>query len=341
MSSRLTRRFLILCLLVLLPQPRHTRAQDNTAPSQDRFTHAPFAGDDKAGLDSHEDLNSLSLEGSDLQAAKPLVGAKDEQPGFTREMLEVQWRGNDPIYLYVIKPRGVEKPPAVLYLYGYPTETDRFRNDAYCERVTSGGFAAVGFVSALTGQRYHSIAMKKWFVSELPTALVTSVHDVQMILNYMSSRGDLDMSRIGMFGEGSGGTIAVLAAAVDPRIKAVDLLDPWGDWPDWLAKSPRVPEAERPNYVTPEFLDKAAPYDPIRWLPKLEQRPIRIVDVASDLVNPTICTKRIESAAPPGTAEVVRYKDGDALKAALAGGKLFDWVKDQLRKHSPEGQEAE
>ena len=36
---------------------------------------------------------------------------------------------------------------------------------------------------------------------------------------------------------GSGAAIAILAAAIDPRLKALDLVDPWGDWPDWLAKS--------------------------------------------------------------------------------------------------------
>jgi len=73
--------------------------------------------------------------------------------------------------------------------------------------------------------------MKEWFVSDLEHSLVGTTHDVQMVINYLASRGDFDMSRIGIFGEGSGGTIALLAASVDARIKAVDVLDPWGDWP--------------------------------------------------------------------------------------------------------------
>ena len=79
--------------------------------------------------------------------------------------------------------------------------------------------------------------MKEWFVSQLQESIAASAHDVQMILNYLAMRGDLDMDHVGMFGDGSGASIAILAAAVDPRIKASDLLDPWGDWPDWIAKS--------------------------------------------------------------------------------------------------------
>jgi iron complex outermembrane receptor protein len=80
-------------------------------------------------------------------------------------------------------------------------------------RATEGGFAAIGFVSALTGHRFHNRSMKEWFISELQEALGTSVHDVPMILNYLSTRGDLDMDNIGMFGQGSGGAIAILAAS--------------------------------------------------------------------------------------------------------------------------------
>ena len=74
----------------------------------------------------------------------------------------------------------------------------------------------------MDGHRYHDRPMRQWFVSELQEAVVKSVHDVQMILNYLSTRGDLDLNRIGMFGQGSGGTIAILVASVDPRIKAIN-----------------------------------------------------------------------------------------------------------------------
>ena len=36
-----------------------------------------------------------------------------------------------------------------------------------------------------------------WTVSELQEALSASIHDVQMVLTYLSSRTDLDQSRIG------------------------------------------------------------------------------------------------------------------------------------------------
>jgi hypothetical protein len=277
-----------------------------------------------------DDLNTLTLEGSNLHAAPPLIGATDGNAQFTRQLIQVRWRSGDPIDLYVIRPKGVAKPPVVLYLYGYPTETDRFKDDGYCRRVTSGGVAAIGFVSALTGHRYHSRPMREWFVNELRESLVTSVHDVQMVLNYLATRDDLDMSHVGMFGSGSGATIAVLSALVDPRIKAVDLLDPWCDWPNWMAESSLIPEEERARYVKPEFLKGVASLDPVLWLPKLRQEHIRLQLVADDSDDtPASCQRALAAAAGP-SVQVVHFDDSRALFIAVAGGRLFDWIKKQV-----------
>ena len=108
-----------------------------------------------ASVTTKEDWSSLSLTGSNLRASTPLLGEEDNDPDFTRELLQVQWRSGDPIDLYVILPKGVKKPPVILYLYGYPSNTDTFLDHDFCELVTKNGFAAIGFVSALTGHRYH------------------------------------------------------------------------------------------------------------------------------------------------------------------------------------------
>jgi X-Pro dipeptidyl-peptidase (S15 family) len=281
-----------------------------------------------------ENWSSLSLDGSELTPERPVLGEKDDNPQFTRELLRVKWRQGDPIDLYVIRPRGVAKPPAILYLYSYPSETEIFRSDRYCTNVTKGGFAAIGFVSALTGHRYTNRPMKQWFVSELQEALGSSVHDVQLILNYLSTRDDVDMDSIGMFGVGSGGTIAILSAAADPRIKTIDVIDPWGDWPDWMAKSSLIPEPERPNYLKPDFLKKVAPLDPVAWLPQLKSQHVHLQQVLDDSVTPTVAQERVKAAAS-GTAQISTFDTTGQFSAAESGDKLLQWIKDRLRLASP------
>jgi hypothetical protein len=277
----------------------------------------------------HEDWTTPALDTSNLKPVKPLVFFSD-LPRYTLELMRVQWRKGDPIDLYVIKPKGIKKPPVILYLYGYPTDTDIFKRDEYQELVTRNGFAAVGFVSALTGHRYHDRSMKDWFVSELEECLATSAHDVQMVLNYLASRGDLDMDHVGMFTQGSGASIAILASAVDPRIKVLEALDPWGDWPAWLATSPLVPETERAQYIKPDFLKKVATLDPVDWLPKIQAKKFRLDDELFDEITPKDAQEKLRKAAPPGST-LQLYENMDEFKAAFEDGKNLKWIQHELQ----------
>jgi cephalosporin-C deacetylase-like acetyl esterase len=278
-----------------------------------------------------EDWSSLSVGVSQLTPEPPLEAQTDEGEGFTRTLVQLKWRPGDPLDLYVILPKGAKKPPAVLYLYGYKDDTDRFRDDRWCERVTSGGYAAIGFVSALTGQRFHDRPMRQWFVSELQESLGSTVHDVKFILDYLAKRGDVDMNRIGMFGQSSGGAIALLAAAADPRIKAVDVLDPWGDWPIWLKKSPvALDDPDHATMFNDEFLKKVAPLDPVKWLPTLQSTHIRVQQVMDNVATPNECKDALKEAAPK-QADVVRYEHVNQFADAAGQGKLFDWIKVQLK----------
>jgi hypothetical protein len=296
-------------------------AKPNTAPAS-------------TPLDTVEHWDVLPLAENNLHTGPPLVGEKDTLPSFTRELIQVQWRASDPIDLYVIRSNGAVKPPVVLFLYGYPTDADKFRNDAFCQNVVKHGFAAVGFVSALTGHRYHDRPMREWFVSELQESLGTSVHDVQMVLDYLATRDDLDMGHVGIFGQGSGGTIAILSATVDPRIKAVDVMDPWGDWPDWIAKSPQIPESERADYLKPEFLAKVVPLDPVLFIPQLKSRPFRLQENLFNLAIPEPVRKQIETAAS-GTAQIVEYHDTQEYgEKVSANGKMLEWMQSQLQDAS-------
>jgi hypothetical protein len=133
-----------------------------------------------------------------------------------------------------------------------------------------------------------------------------------------------------MFGQGSGGAIAVLAASVDPRIVALDLLNPWGDWPDWLKESRQIPENERALYLKPEFLQGVSTLDPVLYLPQLKLKGLRVQQVMDDLVTPQAAKDKI-AAAVPKPEEVTRYKDTMAEAKAWHVSGLSGWLREQLR----------
>jgi hypothetical protein len=156
-----------------------------------------------------------------------------------------------------------------------------------------------------------------------------------MVLNYLATRSDLDMDRVGIFGQGSGGAIAILSAAVDPRIKAVDAIDPWGDWPDWLAKSPQIPDAERERYLTPGFLGSVAPLDPMRWMSNLSTRPFRLEETLFSGITPEAARNRLVLPLPPHAIHVQYKTSEDYVRDASTGGRILDWLQGQLTPTKP------
>jgi hypothetical protein len=119
------------------------------------------------------------------------------------------------------------------------------------------------------------------------------------------------------------------------------LLDPWGDWPDWMQKSAVVPDEERSSYVKPEFLKKVADFDPVKLLPTLKTPHIRLNQLTDDTANtPEEAQKKIE-AALPARAEHSRFETGVQFFSEVAsGGRVFDWMKRQITVPDPKVSEA-
>lgn len=309
-------------MLLLLSRPTAAQLQAS----------APIADpNDKRFVSVNEDWTTPSLKGSHLQPVQPLFFTDDTHTDYTVYLIHLQWRWGDPLDVYLIRPNGIEKPPVILNLYSYPEDLDAYRNEVFQRALIKGGYAAVGFAGALTGHRYHDRPFKEWFISELQECLGTTAHDVQMILDYLASRGDLDMTRVGMYGQGSGGAIAILASAVDPRIKVLDVLDPWGDWPDFMASSPFIPEEERADYVTADYLKKVSTMETADWLPRIQARKFRMQQNMFSSYTPPAVKEKMRAAAPAGTRFAFYQTLPDYMAVFGKESTNLDWVRQELR----------
>jgi hypothetical protein len=318
---------------VAIPQAWSQLLNPEEASTPDKTTLHP-SGNSRW---SKEDWTRLPLAESGLNLSQyvAVIQGRTETENYTREEIRVQWRLSDPFDIYVVLPKGVKNPPAILYIYDYRFSSDRFREDGWCTRVTKGGVAAVGLTSYLSIERRDYRPMREWFVSQLQEALGTSTHDVQMVLNYLASRGDIDMGRVGIFGQGSGGAIAALAASVDKRISAVDLLDPWGDWPDWLKYSRQVPEDERSRYLTREFLQSVSGMDPVTILGSMSGTHVRVQQLMDDQITPREAKLAISAAVHPPQ---IKQEFSDATQHAAEWQKsgVAGWLQEQLTQPGPQ-----
>jgi acetyl esterase/lipase len=328
-----------ICLLLLIVGATSISAPARQAPA----TSAKKAETQTGNINLPVSTENWGTPGdlkTGLEQLPPALVQTDEQPEFVRDLLRLQWRANDPIDVWLIRPKVAgkvpEKVPVILYLYSFNDDGERFHDNGWCQRATAEGYAAVGFVSALTDYRFTARALRKSFISELAESLGSTTHDVQLILNYLAQRPDIDMGRVGMFGMGSGGTIAILAAQADSRITTLDVLDPWGDWPDWLKSSPLVPAEERPKYVSKEFLQSVAALDPVVYLLGLHTPNIRIQQMLNEPITPPVAKERISAATPLHTT-VVKYQSAEDLLKSWKTVGLSGWIKQQLRPQAPKG----
>ena len=267
-----------------------------------------------------------------LKISKILTVEKNDTKTFTRELIRLSYRAGDPVMIYVCIPKGVKKPPVALVLYSFPQEaTTRFLKDDFCDWITSKGIAFVGFEGSYTGERYKTGPMKEWFISELPVSMSRTVHDVQIISDYVSSRNDLDKARIGMFGQGSGGTAAILASSVDARIKVLDVMNPWGDWINWTksASEIRTPE-DRTRFISSPFLKSIAPYDPLPQLSKVKASHFRMQFISKTANVVESAKARMLKAAPARTVKKT-YPDPGSSAKDLTDGKVFNWIASKLK----------
>jgi hypothetical protein len=310
----------------------HALCQSGTPQSPNATTTPPAnAAHDlstKPASAPTEKWDTPSVAGSGLKNVMELTLQENKSDVSSSEVTRVLWRAGDPIDLYITKPLGVNAPPVVMFLYDYPFETDQLLNCSACDALAREGFATVAFATALTGQRYHDRPMKEWFVSELPEALATSAHDVQLTLDYLGARG-FDVDHVGIYGEGSGATIAILAAAVDPRIRLLDLVAPWGDWPEWMAASRKIPEKERPQFLQPAYLARVAPLDPAKWLPELTTQKIRIRNIKDSQETPLVAQQKVAGSVPAG-ATVVSYEDVKGFVTAAAYDADLKWLREWM-----------
>jgi len=320
---------LLLWFSLLFPSLGHSQETPTPAILPPSPSNKPIEASSKP---AKEDWTRLLLDRSALPLQVPYLADTGEikEGGFIRERFTVNWRKGDPFDLYVIRPVGVKKPPVIIYLYSFPDDTDLIKTNRWAENATSGGYAAVAFVSALTGHRLRYRDSKESLVAEMPEALAESTHDVQLILDFLNTRGDLDTSRIGMFGAGSGASIAILASAVDPRIHAVDLLAPWGDWSAWFANSKIIDEKLRPDFLKPDYLAQLSTLDPVVWLPKMKATAVRLQDIRKNKSMPDENQEKLEAAAPD-FALVNAYGNGHAFLTLQPPLLTFDWLKGQLK----------
>lgn len=143
---------------------------------------------------------------------------------------------NEKVPTLIYKPisSGLAKLPVVICLHGTGGTKDSEVIKNLLMRFVKEGFIGIAIDARYHGERnksiprhnfYNEAIIKAWREKNIEKQehpfFFDTVYDLWRLMDYLSSRSDVDMSRIGMTGISMGGIETWMAASVDTRVKVV------------------------------------------------------------------------------------------------------------------------
>lgn len=130
--------------------------------------------------------------------------------------------------------RSGERRPAFIVLHGFGGNKESGSSVTITEQLVRWGYVAMRFDFRGCGE---SGGKRGWILCE------DQVEDTKNALVYLSSRPEVDPSRIALVGSSFGAAVAVYAAGVDERVAAVVSSGGWGDGERKFRRQHPTPEA--------------------------------------------------------------------------------------------------
>jgi dienelactone hydrolase len=257
--------------------------------------------------------------------------------------------------------------PVVIALHG--TGGSKGNMLALCRKLADAGFIAVAIDGRYHGERktgkgetdYNDAIVRAFHGSGEHPFYYDTVWDVMRLVDYLSTRDDVDASRIGLIGISKGGIETYLAAAADPRIAvAVPCIGVesfrWAlDNNDWQGRIGTIQNAfdtiakengvTQPDYAfIQKFYDRVVPgiageFDGPEMLTLIAPRPLLVINSDSDNHTPLPgvieCTNAAQKIYAADNAEndfavIIQKNTGHQVKPEserAAIGWFAKWLK--------------
>jgi dienelactone hydrolase len=130
---------------------------------------------------------------------------------------------------------------------------------------------------------------------------------LRMCLDVLTGRRDVDAARLGIVGHDFGGMVALVAAADDPRARALVVVAAAPRWGDWFLTFWPI-EDDRNDY-----LRLLRPLDPVERIRQVSGPPVLLQFAERDYYIALMSARELQRAGPEGT-ELLTYDTGHDMR---------------------------
>jgi cephalosporin-C deacetylase-like acetyl esterase len=230
----------------------------------------------------------------------------------------------------LLLPKIEGKVPCIVFLHGYGGSKDDIREAA--KLVAREGYALIAIDAEYHGERRES--GKELYspnISDSVRGIIQTVIDLRRAIDYLETRAEIDIERIGYVGGSMGGIIGAIFIGVEPRIKAAALIVAGGNMSLMIKESqhytmPAIREHLQKESISYEELQKMLdPIDPINFIGYFSPRPVVFHLGKFDRVVPAEAGRQLyEAAGEP--KQVHWYDTGHDVPLDLVLARIFDFM---------------
>lgn len=189
---------------------------------------------DPIDVESFEVMSQFFDYDKDIPLDARVVDIADH-PNFTKEKIVFRGINNSRVPGYLAIPKNTNSPvPCVLLIHGVGDTKDSWWNETsfnsgglLSKQLIDAGFAVLALDAQYHGERavnndFESpdvfIFQKEWLI-RARNMIVQSVIEYRRVMDYLSTRREIDSNRFGAIGYSMGGMMIFNLASVDKRIK--------------------------------------------------------------------------------------------------------------------------
>jgi cephalosporin-C deacetylase-like acetyl esterase len=225
-------------------------------------------------------------------------------------------------------PRQGNKPyPALILLHGYGGRKDDW--GPLIVALSAKGWAAIAIDAMYHGQRAEpgqNILSNDWASNR--AAFIQTIIDERRALDYLASRGDIDVKRVGLLGASMGAIMGSITTAVEPRIKCAVLAVGGGDWRQLVEKSQLGAVSVLREQLLAhwdEMADQMAGIEPLNFAPHIAPRPVLMLNGKQDNIVVPACSQELYDALGE-PKEIQWFDSGHGLPIGEALAKASAWL---------------